>query len=161
VEWGIVRSINNKYLFMTKYQIILGIIICAVFALLGSYLLLKQTSPSIILTHSVETMNHPVTPTPPPTVDINTNTQTVVTATSNAPIMPDQNLLDKARLLKLVNDCQVKSIEIFSGGGASTVGKITLKDGSLFDNPHSITFGEANGLPQLVKDKCPLKLFIQ
>lgn len=139
---------------MTKYQIISGIIVCAALIIFGSYLLLKRTSPSTIPTYPAETINHPAAPTPPPTVATNTNTQTVVTATSNTPIMPDQNLLDRARLLKLVNDCQVKSIEML---GSGTAQKITLKDGSSFLDKS----GVAGSFAASVRDKCPIKVFIR
>ncbi len=142
---------------MSKNQLI-GITTLFALAVLGGYLFLRQTAISPPPASPVKQTN---SATSLPTPVVVTNTQPVVATSTPAPsevkVSPD-----KARLLKLVANCQVESIDFGASYDPSpfrSAKTIKLKDGSLFSNPGVVNATEAHDLWVLVKDKCPFRIY--
>lgn len=152
---------------MSKYKIISIAVIIALASVLVCYMAINtQIESSPTPKHSIATAplivatNTQPSISPTPSSLIATNTTTVIPAsTLTTQPIPDQILQDKARLLKLVTDCQVESMELLGSWGGTAL-KITLRDGSSFLDTSS-TNREAASFAKLVRDKCPIKIFIQ
>ncbi len=134
---------------MTKHQVVSGIIVCAAFVTFGGYVLLRETRMISPLPSSV--VNSFSTSTE--FLIVATNTQAVV-ATSAPIITTEQVSPDMARLLKLVNDCKVESIDFGDtyGNTFKSIKSLLLKDGTLFDNPSVVSANDMPILIQAVRD---------
>lgn len=148
---------------MTKYQITSGIIVCIALAIFGGYMLLKETTTSSIPLPPSSAVNPPSTSTPPMAVATNTQTHATISPTPTArTVTTEQVSPDMARLLKLVSDCKVESIDFGDtyGNTFKSIKSVLLKDGTLFDNPGVVGANDTPILIQAVrdvKDKCGIQ----
>jgi hypothetical protein len=148
---------------MTKNQIISGVIVCTALAIFSGYVLLKETTTSFISPLPSSAVNPPSTPTPPMVVATNTQTHATISPTPTAStVITEQVSPEMGRLLKLVSDCKVESIDFGDtyGNTFKSIKSVLLKDGTLFDNPGVVGANDTPILIQAVrdvKDKCSIQ----